>query len=381
MRILRSAEETCRGTVGRLAALLGAAALLLAGCGQDGDGASAPSASGNEESTSAGELGAEEVDFGASLAQIRAHHLVSLDLYEAGRFGDALLHATHPIDELLAAVQGGLEEHDAGVAGALEQTLRRATTAIQERVAPAKLGSIYARAAALTENGETSVVGAETTAYRASVVASLSATAAREYEEAVGKDGLRLEAEYQDGYAFVQEARRLYQEIAATVEDEEPEEAEEIEEAFAGLAQALPSPTPPQRLASVEDVEVAARLIGAELEEVVGARVEGDLETDEIGEEIDELLDEIVATYEAGDADEAAELSAEAYLENYEVIEAEVIEQAPDINEELEPLLGAELRRRIQDGAPATEIEAMVERAKKLLDKALAVLDEAVEHS
>ena len=54
-----------------------------------------------------------------------------------------------------------------------------------------------------------------------------------------------------------------------------------------------------------------------------------------------------------------------AYLENYEVIEADVIEAAPEINEELEPLLGADLRAAIIDGAELAEIEAMVERGAR----------------
>ena len=84
-------------------------------------------------------------------------------------------------------------------------------------------------------------------------------------------------------------------------------------------------------------------------------------------------------TYEAGDADAAAELSAEAYLENYEVIEAGVIDAAPDVNEELEPLLGADLRKEILAGAPVEDVEAMVERAKTLLAKPLKAL-EGAEH-
>ena len=70
-------------------------------------------------------------------------------------------------------------------------------------------------------------------------------------------------------------------------------------------------------------------------------------------------------------------LSAEAYLENYEIIEAQVIELAPEVNEELEPLLGADLRAEIQAGAPQEEIESMIERARELLDEALAAIEEA----
>jgi hypothetical protein len=96
----------------------------------------------------------------------------------------------------------------------------------------------------------------------------------------------------------------------------------------------------------------------------------------EVEAAIDELLGEVASAYRAGRTKQAAELAAEAYLENYEAIEDEVIERAPAVNADLEPLLGAGLRRRIRQGAPPREIEAMVERARRLLDRALAALGE-----
>jgi hypothetical protein len=207
-------------------------------------------------------------------------------------------------------------------------------------------------------------------------VISALTSAAHEYEEAVaGGGGIRLLEEYQDGYAFVAEAASMYEEISDDVESTSAEEAQEIEEAFEVLATAFPGAQPPKDLSDPEEVEAAASLIGHELEETVGAAALEESDPAEIGEEIESLLDEVVAAYKAGDAEGAAELSAEAYLENYEVIEAEVIEYAPDINEELEPLLGAELRRRIQEGAPVEDIEEMVARAKELLADALETLE------
>ena len=108
----------------------------------------------------------------------------------------------------------------------------------------------------------------------------------------------------------------------------------------------------------------------------MGARLEVAREPAEVGAEIEKLLTEVVAAYRAGDPEKAGELAAEAYLENYEVIEAEVIELAPDVNQQLEPLLGAELRKRIREGAPPSDIAALVARAEKLLGRAL----EALEH-
>ena len=359
-----------------------AGALVLAlgvACGQDNstDGP-ATTGSGTEISE---RTSAEAIQFGNSLAQIRGHHQVALELYEAGDVDGALTHAEHPIHELLDPVTAELEEYD-GPATELADGLDEVQSAIDEGAPAESVAEAIENVRGITFDAATAVAGDDATgsAYVGSVISALAATAAHEYEEAVaGGGGIRLLEEYQDGYAFVVEARDLYSQIAAEVEAASAEEAHEIEEAFEVLDEAFPSPEPPKDLAEAEDVEAAASLIGHELEETVGAVALEDSDPEEIGAEIESLLDEIVATYEDGDAEAAAELSAEAYLENYEVIEAEVIEYAPDINEELEPLLGAELRRLIQEGAPVEDIKAMVERAKELLNDALEILEEEAE--
>jgi hypothetical protein len=324
-----------------------------------------------------GAEGVEAIAFGEALAQIRGHHSVSLELYESGDEQGAAVHAGHPVDEILASVQSELNEHDPDVGEQLASSLEEGLSAVTAGRPAAEVATSFDETASLTQDALTEVVGdqAEESSYKGSVISALLSTAAHEYEEAVGADGVRLLAEYQDGYAFVNEAQRLYDEIAADVEAASTEEAEEIEEAFDALAQALPSPEPPSQLADKLDVEAAAKLIGHELEETVDAEPVVESDPAEVVEHIEELLTEIEETYAAGDAEAAAELSAEAYLENYEIIEAEVIELAPDVNEELEPLLGAALREEIQAGVSQEEIESMIARARDLLQEALEVLE------
>jgi hypothetical protein len=350
--------------------------LLLAAVGA---GCAEPSENASEASGTAGKTEAlEDIAFGESLAQIRGHHLVSLELYRAGDVKGAAVHAGHPIAEILDSIQAELDESDPRTGERLAVALDRGARAVSESEPAVVVASAYARAATLTELALLSAIGEETrtSSYRGSVVAALVATAGHEYEEAVGPQGIRLVAEYQDAYAFVREARRLYGGIESDVKQSSAEEAEEIEEAFGTLESALPRPTPPRHPIDVLEVESAARLIGHELEETVDATPVEESDPDAVAAEIEELLEDIVIAYEAGDADEAAELSAEAYLENYEVIEAEVIEQAPDVNQELEPLLGATLRRQIMEGAPTAEIKEMTARAQELLSEALDAIGE-----
>jgi hypothetical protein len=353
----------------------GAAILLLflVGCGEDRSTGSEPQAGADAQTATS----AEAIAFGEALAQIRGHHLVSLLLYRAGDEKGAATHAGHPIAEILASVRGELDEHGGSLGSDLEEALQAGASAVADRRPPEELARVYDRAASVTRRAEEAVVdGSGDPAYRGSVVAALLTTAGHEYEEAVGKSGVRLVVEYQDAYAFVTEAERLYGDIEAEVRDAAAEEADEIDEAFERLRRALSSPRPPADPVNVLEVESAAELIGHELEETVGAAPGVVSDPEDVAAEIEDLLDELIESYEAGDAAAAAELSAEAYLENYEVIEAEVIDKAPEINEELEPLLGAELRRRIEEGAPVSEIRQMVARATELLSQAIEQLEE-----
>lgn len=348
-------------------------AVVMAACGESGEDSDVTPGAGGDA-----EAGSEAITFGSSLAQIRGHHLVAVDLYEDGDREGALVHAGHPIDEILASVATELEEHGDGAAE-LEASLHEVQGLIEGEAPAEDVITAVENAASATADATATLAGdeSESAGYRGSVIADLLATAAHEYEEAVaGGGGVKLLAEYQDAFGFLQEGHRLYAQVEAEVTAASQEEADEIAEAFETLDAALPSPQPPQRLATALDLEAAAELIGHELEETVGAQLLAEQDPEEIGEEIEALLGEVVTTYRAGDSDEAAELAAEAYLENYEVIEAEVIEKAPDINEELEPLLGAELRKRIQEGASVGEIEDIVDRAEQLLDSALEALEE-----
>jgi hypothetical protein len=349
--------------------------VVVAGACGDPDPNEPLTASGGKSQAAAG---AEAIDFGEALAQIRGHHLVALELYEAGDDEGAAVHAGHPIVEILDSVRSELEEHDPGIGENLATTLEAGATAIAEGNPVDEVAAAFEDAAATTDEALTAVVGdrSEEASYQGSVIAALLATSGHEYEEAGGGERVRLLAEFQDGYAFVQEARRLYEEIASDVEATSTEEAEEIEEAFETLQAALPAPQPPAELADPLDVETAAMLIGHELEETVGAAPVEESDPEAVVSEIERLLDEVVGSYEAGDTDAAAELAAEAYLENYEVIEAEVIEKAPQVNEELEPLLGADLRKRMSEGASVREIEDMVARAEELLAEALEAIEE-----
>lgn len=359
----------------RIAMTLALALVLLGACAdREPD---APAAAAGNEDAAAASVDHEAVELATSMAQARAHAAVALELFEIDDVEGATLHAGHPLAEILDPLEGELGEHGADTAAlssAFEELAASVAGADEAAVGEA-VGEVEK---ATTEAAEAVSEGAsDDPAFDGSVVAVLLSDASHEYEEAVAGDGsIGLLEEYQDAYGFVNEAELLYEEVRADVEEASEEEADEIEEAFSTLEAALPEASAPDEAAPAEDVEQAAALIGHELEETVGALPLEDSDPAEVVAEIESLLDEIETLYEDGETEEAAELAAEAYLENYEVIEAGVIQAAPEVNEELEPLLGAELRKQIQEGAEPEEISSMVARAKELLQEALAAVED-----
>jgi hypothetical protein len=89
---------------------------------------------------------------------------------------------------------------------------------------------------------------------------------------------------------------------------------------------------------------------------------------------IDTLLDETVAAQEQGDADQAAELAGQAYLDNFEFLEHDLEEKDHELNERLESLLGPPFRQAIQDGMSQEDLESRVAEIKGLLEQAKAAL-------
>lgn len=354
-----------------------ALALLGAACGDPGESGSSSPGSSVDQDTG---FDAEAVAVGELLGQVHGHHAAALELYADGDQTGALVHAAHPGYEILASVIPDISEADPDAADELEATVEETRQLVEDGAEISEVEAAIEAAGAATDAARAAVAGDsdDDPAYQGSVIAALLTTSGNEYEEAlVGSEEVRNLPEYQDGYAFVVEAKRMYDEIRGEVEAASTEKAEEIDAAFETLDAAFPSVSPPKTLTSLVDVKAATELIGHELEATVGALPVVQSDPPEVVAEINALLDELVEAYKDGDAERAAELSAEAYLEHYEVIEAAVIEAADDVNAELEPLLGAELRSQIQAGASVDDINSMVERIRELLVDALAALEAA----
>lgn len=96
----------------------------------------------------------------------------------------------------------------------------------------------------------------------------------------------------------------------------------------------------------------------------------------EIGE-VRDGLDASLTAYEDGDAEQAEELAADAYLEHFELVEGPLEEVDPALNEGLEELIREQLRGAITDGRSPAQVSDLVERAQDDLDQAESRLEGA----
>jgi hypothetical protein len=91
---------------------------------------------------------------------------------------------------------------------------------------------------------------------------------------------------------------------------------------------------------------------------------------------IKSLLTELVAAYRSQDYQVAENIAIEAYLENYEHVEAPIAEHDQQLMEQTEVMLREELRQMITNRAPIEQIEQHIGLINANLDRAAQLLSQ-----
>ena len=91
-------------------------------------------------------------------------------------------------------------------------------------------------------------------------------------------------------------------------------------------------------------------------------------------DQIKQLLDEALAQYRVGDADQAEETTGDAYLEHFEKVEGPLGEEDHEFMEELEHRISTEIRDEMKNGASVAEVEQLIDATKTDLDQAQRLL-------
>lgn len=156
-----------------------------------------------------------------------------------------------------------------------------------------------------------------------------------------------------------------------------------------GLQQAAGNDTPPGEFRKLVDKLEAALWQGFGGVRLAAAQVRAGTAPEPAGsahdaaspaesiEAIVTQLREAVDAYEAGDTERANELIAEAYIERFEGLEGDLIEQDAELVRSLEKDFNATLPMAMKRGAPASELRGELDRMIGDLEKAEKLLVEA----
>jgi hypothetical protein len=321
------------------------------------------------------------VEFVSNVEQIRGHLDQALANKESGNDTLTQAHTLHPIEEVYASIEEQLVSQNGTLNETLSVALQDLSSSVPN-VGPEEFGSrIDSINSQLDNIMQTLVPSSELSnpAFNASVVARLVHIAGHEYGEAVANGTIIEVTEYQDGQAFIHRAQSIFNSSASSIDQSMAQEIEEVNELFSNLNTAVNNRDDPA------NVETTINGIIHELAEITGLS-ESQLTGEEAGAEeqdpiaiinnIKSLLTELAAAYRAQDYQGAENIAIEAYLENYEHVEAPIAEHDQQLMEQTEVMLREELRQMITSRAPIEQLEQHIGMINANLDRAVQLLSQ-----
>ncbi|HEX6283033.1 MAG TPA: hypothetical protein VFZ67_12470 [Nitrososphaera sp.] len=341
--------------------------------------ANATSSVANETTTMASVPNATLVEFVSNIEQIRGHLDQALINKESGNDTLAQAHTLHPIAEVYSSIEDQLANQNS----TLNQTLSAALQNLSSSVTNATVQEFESQEDSvnmlLNNSVQTLILTADLNnpTFNASVVARLLHVAGHEYEEAVENGTVKAVVEYQDAQAFIHRAESIFSSSARNINQSMAHEVEEVNEFFSNLNGAVNNKDDP------ETVETTINGIIHELAEITGLS-ESQLTGEEAGaaeqdpiaiiNNIKSLLTQLISAYGSQDYQGAESIAIEAYLENYEYIEAPIAQRDQQLMEQTEVMLREELRQMITDRVPIEQVEQHIAMINANLDRATELL-------
>jgi hypothetical protein len=308
----------------------------------------------------------EHSDFVTNAEYIKGHLEQAVIDKQAGNTTLAVAHASHPIGEVYALMEGPLANVSAQRAASLKEALNSLTDSAQSDT-PQAFNQKVAEVNGMLDEAVQVFAGKEAEVEtKAAVITNLLETAEHEYEEGVQDGKIVAMVEYQDATGFISRANAVFKTVQPKMSENESAAAANL---FVQLNSSL------QTKADPEDIEKSVDGIVHEVEEGLGIEGE-DHEYD--GQvyinNIQSLLNQTLTEYKAGNHQEAKEHTVEAYIDNYEYIESDIKQDNPQLMEKIEIALSRELVSMIDEKKPVAEIEAHIETIRADLEQARTVV-------
>jgi hypothetical protein len=339
---------------------------------------------------------AEKLEFGAGLEETLGHFWAIEQNLDDNNAVLALVHATHPVAELYDAMKPTLVATSPSLDAKVSKILDDLGAKTDSRqVTRADADKAIADAKKVVAIARSQVIGddiADDTEFKLELMKTLLKTSIAEYEEAVSDGVIGEMAEFQDGSAFVWRSSIIFEEI----ENDSLCSYEllsfsgfctnlvEIEELFEDVNEAY------DKRADPEDVAVLIGGILHKIDEILGTEMSEESniicdgpdckrqqELQGYVNNIIDLLNRADTAYSSGDKDLALSLVTKAYLDNYEFLEAPLVNAGePELMNDIERDMRGELRTMIKHGAPASQVSSQIDTILTKMDIVAVVVPE-----
>jgi hypothetical protein len=314
------------------------------------------------------------VDFDSNIEQIRGHLDQAVANKEIGNTTLAKAHTLHPIEEIYSSIEVQIDSTDPSLNRSLSSSLGQLSNMVDNSSVEEFMTKALDINGLLNDTVGKVIPAQEITdsTFNLMVVGNLLSVADNEYKEAIENGQLKEIVEYQDGQAFISRASSIFNESSLLIPQEKSADVPVINEFFADLGNAV------QEKSNPELVSNAIGSIIHEISEVTGINEENisgtGSDTSAYIPEIRNLLNQTLDAYENQKYDQADTLAIQAYLDNYEFIEAPLAEQNGTLMETTELMLREELRQLIQTRTPIEEIQEHVDKINSNLNQAEELL-------
>jgi hypothetical protein len=361
------------------------ATIIVASSNENMTTVPSPSANGtttiaNETTTMASAPNATLVEFVSNIEQIRGHLDQALINKESENNTLAEAHTLHPIEEVYSSIEDQLANQNS----TLNQTLSAALQNLPSSATNATLQEFESQIdyvnTLLNDSMQAVVPSAEFSnnpTFNASVVGRLLHVAGHEYEEAVENGTVKAIVEYQDAQAFIYRAHLVFNSSASNINQSMAHEVEEVNEFFSNLNGAVNNKEDPATVETTINgiIHELAEITGLSESQLIGEEVSAE-EQDPIAiiNNIKSMLTQLIAAYGSQDYQGAESIAIEAYLENYEFIEAPIAQRDQQLMEQTEVMLREELRQMIMDRVPIEQVEQHIAMINANLDRATELL-------
>jgi len=332
----------------------------------------------NNTSASSDSMDDSNVIFKSNLEQILGHLNAALLNKENGNDTLALAHAFHPIAEIYDLIEPTI----ANTNSTLNQTLSTELTNITDMVrfvSAAQFSDAVQDAKKLLNQTSDQVIPSplkDNLTFNMKVVIDLLNTAVGEYNEGISNISIAQPVEYQDAQAFIsrgiERAKSIFEQESNVIPQNMSETVQGAKVMFSDLDNQILS------ISSPESVGSTIQGIVGELSKIAGIRETSieDKSPDLLISNIRSILDQVITAYSNQNYSQAESLATEAYLENYEYIEAPLADLDKSLMETTEVMLREELRQQIQDRVPLEEIQQQIDSIKNNLNDAEKLLAE-----